>query len=193
MRAVLFIQGAGRGVHDEWDIKLVESLRRELGTGYDVRYPRMPNEDDPTLATWQPGIEKELVSLGKGAIVIGHSVGGTLLINVLAASSSSSALGAIVLISAPFIGEGGWTTDDITPRLDLSERLPPAVPLLLYHGESDAEVPVTHVELYSRAIPRAHVRRLAGRDHQLNNDLSEVARDILGLESSAPRRKEARS
>ena len=46
-RQVLFIQGGGAGVHDEWDDKLVDSLRRELGDGYEVRYPRMPAEDDP--------------------------------------------------------------------------------------------------------------------------------------------------
>ena len=193
MREVLFVQGAGSDVHDEWDIRLVESLQRELGPGYDIRYPRMPNEDDPALATWQPAIETELASLRNGAIVIGHSVGGTLLINVLAASSALPALGAIVLISAPFIGEGGWTTDDLTSRPDLFDRLSPTVPLFLYHGEADAEVPVTHVELYSRAVRGAQVRRLAGRDHQVNNDLSEIARDILELESRAPRQEAARS
>ena len=46
MTDVLFVQGAGEGVHDDWDRKLVESLRRELGPHYDVRYPRMPNEAD---------------------------------------------------------------------------------------------------------------------------------------------------
>lgn len=37
---VLFIQGAGVGVHDGWDNKLLDSLRRELGTGYEIRHPR---------------------------------------------------------------------------------------------------------------------------------------------------------
>ena len=55
-RQVLFIQGAGEGTHDEWDDKLVDSLRAELGSGFDVRYPRMPAEDDPTAARWVPAI-----------------------------------------------------------------------------------------------------------------------------------------
>ena len=45
-RQILFIQGGGAGAHDEWDDKLVESLRQELGGGYEVRYPRMPDEGD---------------------------------------------------------------------------------------------------------------------------------------------------
>lgn len=183
MKEVLFIQGAGMNVHQEWDIKLVESLRRELGERYEVRYPRMPNEADPTLATWKPVLEKEFASLRNGAIVVGHSVGGTILINVLTESARAITFDAISLIAAPFVGKGGWTSDDIAPRTDLAERLPADVPVFLYHGESDTTVPVAHVDLYAKAIPRAHVRRFAGRDHQLNNDLSEVASDIHGLVS----------
>ena len=48
-RQVLFIQGGGEGTYDEWDDKLVASLRRELGAGHNVRYPRMPNEEDPNF------------------------------------------------------------------------------------------------------------------------------------------------
>jgi hypothetical protein len=48
----------------------------------------------------------------------------------------------------------------------------------LYHGSEDKSVPFEHVNLYEKAIPQAIVCRLAGRDHQLNNDLSDVAADI---------------
>ena len=61
---VLFIQGAGDNVHDDWDSKLVASLERHLDQR--VRYPRMPHEDDPQLATWQPVILRELESLHDG-------------------------------------------------------------------------------------------------------------------------------
>ena len=44
---VMFIQGGGEGTHDEWDDKLVDSLARELGEGFEVRYPRMPDEETP--------------------------------------------------------------------------------------------------------------------------------------------------
>jgi hypothetical protein len=49
MTDVLFVQGAGPGVHADGDIHLVESLRRELGSSYDVRYPQMPDEADPRM------------------------------------------------------------------------------------------------------------------------------------------------
>ena len=75
-RQILFIQGGGAGTHDEWDNKLVESLCRELGDGHEVRYPRMPDEGDPSHATWSPAIRREMADLDDGAIVAGHSVPG---------------------------------------------------------------------------------------------------------------------
>jgi len=189
VKQVLFVQGAGENVHRDWDAKLVESLRRELGPRYELRYPRMPNEADPKFASWRKALEKELGTLREGAVVVGHSVGGTMLINALAQKTPEVALGAIVLIDAPFVGDGGWPSHDIEPRSDLAARLPPGVPVLLYHGDADDVVPVAHVELYAEAIPRALVHRLAGRDHQLDNDLSEVASDIRGLEDASLARR----
>ena len=149
MTDVLFVQGAGTNVHADWDRTLVESLRRELGPRYEVRYPRMPNEDEPSLRSWGPVLEREIAALRPGGIVVGHSVGGTLALRVLA------------------------------------ERLPEGVPIFLYHGDADAVVPVSHVERYAEVLPRAHVRRLAGRDHQLDDDLSAVAGDLREVRAGA--------
>jgi hypothetical protein len=43
---VLFVHGGGEGTYEE-DKRLVASLRYVLGAAYDVRYPKMPNEDAP--------------------------------------------------------------------------------------------------------------------------------------------------
>ncbi|HTE45245.1 MAG TPA: alpha/beta hydrolase [Gemmatimonadaceae bacterium] len=184
-RQVLFIQGAGENVHDKWDNQLVDSLRDELGLAYEIRYPVMPNEADPKYAPWKRAIQKEFAALQDGAIVVGHSVGGTILIHVLAEQTPPSDLAAICLIAPPFIGTGGWESNDIDPQPNLGARLPHDVPIFLYHGRDDDSVPFAHVELYARAVPRAHVRRLAGRDHQLNHRLSEIATDIRRLDQSS--------
>ncbi|HEX4573309.1 MAG TPA: alpha/beta fold hydrolase, partial [Dongiaceae bacterium] len=105
---VLFVQGAGEAVHDAWDDKLVRSLERELGAGYPVLYPRMPNEADPHYWAWKTALLDAFDELNDGAILIGHSVGGTILIHLLAEHPPKRRLGAISLIAAPFIGDGGW-------------------------------------------------------------------------------------
>jgi predicted alpha/beta hydrolase family esterase len=180
-KQVLFIQGGGAGAHDDWDNKLVDSLRRELGPGYDVRYPRMPNEADPSYPTWKAALAEEIARLDDGAILIGHSIGGTILINALAEASPSRKLAGVFLIATPFIGAGGWPSEDIKPTADLGARLPPKTPIHLYHGSQDDTAPFVHADLYERAIPGAKVHRLHGRDHQLDDDLAEVAAGVRAL------------
>jgi hypothetical protein len=202
MTQILFIQGGGgHAVHDEWDDKLVASLKRELGEGYEVCYPRMPDEDDPKYAKWKPAILREIAGLDEGAILAGHSIGGTMLVHALAELCSCEgrspdslsragplppqgnkvAHGAIVLISAPYIGEGGWPSDEIEAKPDLGALLPDGVPVHLFHGSKDETAPPAHADLYAKAIPQAEVHKLPGRDHQLNNDLKEVAEVVRTL------------
>ncbi|MFL6576853.1 MAG: alpha/beta fold hydrolase [Povalibacter sp.] len=184
-RQLLFIQGAGEGTHDEWDDKLVASLRKELGPDFEIRYPRLPNEDAPSYSAWKPALEKSLLALEDGAIAVGHSVGATILIAMLAEQSSMQRLGAIVLIAPPFVGDGGWPSEDMQLPDDLGARLGQDVPVLFFNGLEDDTVPPAHAERYARLIPQARFHPLPGRDHQLNNDLKEVAVAILQLQTQS--------
>jgi predicted alpha/beta hydrolase family esterase len=184
-RQVLFVQGGGERAHDDWDSKLVESLRAALGPNYTIRYPRMPNEADPSYATWKATLEKEFATLNNGAILVGHSLGGTILIHTLAERLAERAFGATILIAAPFVGEGGWQSDDWQPQRELGGKLPGGVPIYFYHGLADDTAPPSHVELYAHAIPQAHICRMQGRDHQLNNDLTDIAVMIKSLPAEA--------
>lgn len=172
-RQILFVQGGGADVHDRWDNKLVDDLADALGSNFRIRYPRMPQEDDPSHRTWGPVITRELEALEDGSIAIGHSVGGTILMNTLA--NRPSDLGLIVMLGAPYVGVGGWHVPGFELPPNLGARIPPAVAVHLFHGSVDQTVPPSHMDLYARAIPQAHAHLLPGRDHQLNNDLSEVA------------------
>lgn len=187
-RQLLFVQGGGKGAHDEWDSKLVASLQQALGEEYEIRYPRMPNEGDPNYARWKSALEAELGKLRGGAVLVAHSLGATILLKVLSDRPSNRGFGAIFLIAAPFVGEGGWATDDLQLPPDLDARLPQGVPIDFYQGLADQTAPPSHVELYARAIPRARVHRLPGRDHQLNDNLSEIAAAIASLDDSGVQR-----
>ena len=179
-RHVLFVQGAGRGARAE-DAKLAASLGEALGPEFEIHYPEMPNEDSPDAAVWRARIGEELAALGDGAVLVGHSAGGAQLLTFLATSEPGAGLAGAFLIAVPFCGPGGWDCGDFVLPHDLGTRIPSRVPLFLYHGRDDAVVPFAHVDLYAKALPQAVVRRLAGRDHQLNGDLSEVATDIRRL------------
>ena len=184
-RQVLFIQGSGAGTHDEWDDKLVDSLRAGLGPGYEVRYPRMPDEDDPSVATWVPAIRREVAMLADGAVVVGHSIGATLLVHALETQPPDRPLGAIVLLAAPFVGRSGWQVDDFEVTDETGGRLPPGVPVDVFFGMEDDTVPRSHAGLWAAAIPQARLHPLAERDHQLGNNLGEVADVITVLAAAA--------
>jgi predicted alpha/beta hydrolase family esterase len=181
-KSVLFVQGGGKDVHAAWDNRLVASLERELGSGYAVRYPRMPDEANPKPAPWKEAIGRELRQLGEGTVLVGHSVGAAILLDYLADGDGRQVTPAgVFLIAPPFIGDGGWPSDELRPTKRAAASLPKGVPIHLYQGRDDETVPVAHVGMFAKVLPDAKIRTLDGRDHQLNDDLSEVARDIQRL------------
>ena len=182
---VLFIQGGGEGAHDEWDRKLVDSLGRELGPDFEIRYPRMPEEAEPDYRRWKAALEAEFGRMDERAILVGHSIGATILISALA-EDPGVAMRGVFLLAAPFVGEGGWPSEDIKPMTGLGQRLSTRIPIHFYHGSKDETAPIGHVDLYERAVPQAFVHRLPGRDHQLDNDTAEVAFDIRRCLAAQP-------
>jgi predicted alpha/beta hydrolase family esterase len=179
---VLFIQGGGsEGAYDE-DARLVASLRDTLGADYAVRYPRMPNEAEPDYEVWKSTIAGELATMGSGAVLVGHSIGASVAIRAVVDGSVGPSLAGLFLLSAPFwYDHEFWRWDEVKLPGNAAERIPAGLPVFLYHGRQDEFVPYSHVEMYARALPQATVRGLDGRNHQLNDDLTEVAQDIMLL------------
>jgi predicted alpha/beta hydrolase family esterase len=182
---VLFIQGAGRGAYDA-DKLLAGSLQRSLGSRFEVRYPVMPNENDPSYAEWRQQIEQELAGMPGPAVVGGHSVGASILMKWLSEREEQTALTGVFLAACPFWGGDGWRYEGYEKLAlppDFGARLPPELPIYLYHCRDDATVPFDHLALYARALPQATVRAFDAGGHQFNDDLSKVAQDIAALPS----------
>jgi len=64
---------------------------------------------------------------------------------------------------------------------NFAAHLPKGLPIFLYQSRNDEEVPFTHLAMYAEKLPLATVREFDGRGHQFNDDLSEVAADILHM------------
>ena len=75
---VLFIQGGCEGAHKA-DAVLAKSLQRALGDEYNLRYPQMPDEPKPDMQTWKTKITRELEAVDSRVMLVGHSMGETLL------------------------------------------------------------------------------------------------------------------
>lgn len=180
-KQVLFIQGAGEGAHEE-DSKLVASLQKTLGVDYEVRYPTAPDEDDPDPDAWMSQIEREIAASDGPIILAGHSVGGYILLKYLSErGQSNKPIPGIFIIAAPYPGgDENWHFEGFSLPENFGAKLPANTKIFLYHSPDDQTVPFAHLALYGKALPKALVRQTSG-GHQLNNDLSIVAKDIIDL------------
>jgi predicted alpha/beta hydrolase family esterase len=169
-KQILFIQGGGEGAYEE-DEKLAASLQNALGDKYNVLYPKMPNEEDPEYETWKAQITKELAWLDGKVILVGHSVGSSVLLKYLSEQNVEKRLAGIFLIGTPFWGAEDW----------LASQISTGPPIYFYHSRDDEVIPFAHLAMYAEKLPEATIREFDGRGHQFSNDLSEVAADIKSL------------
>lgn len=186
---VLFFHGAGTGAYDA-DAELAGSLARHLGDGFSVDVPRLP-EDDPDDGHWLraigEAIGEAIVRTSGPVVLVGHSVGGYLLLKYLSTSRPTTPIAAICVIAAPFPGaDPAWTFEGFDLPEEVGRLLPSDARVLLYAGEDDETVPFAHRDLYAAAIPQALTRTTSG-GHQLGNDLAVVADDIRALRRASPR------
>jgi uncharacterized protein len=175
---VLLIQGAGEDAYEE-DEKLAASLRDALGDAYDVRYPKMPVS--PEYESWKEQIASELAALDGDVILVGHSLGASVLLKYLSEEKVEKPVSGLFLVASPYWGAEDWEVSEYALQDGFASRLPRELPVFLYHSRDDDVVPFAHLEMYTNKLAQATVHEFDGRGHQFNDDLSEVARDIQGL------------
>lgn len=182
---VLFIQGAGEGAYKE-DKLLAASLRQTLGTDYEVIYPEMPDEVNAPYEQWKDKLMNELTALKGSIILVGHSIGASVLAKFLSEVELKKPIHGVFLIANPFWGGDGWLYEgyeELELPQDFSAKLSKNTPIFLYQCRDDEIVPFAHLALYAQTLPQATVREIEKGGHQLNNDLSAVAKDIKSLKT----------
>lgn len=183
LQHVLFIQGAGSGAYEE-DKLLADNLQTHLGENFDVHYPRLPNEDDAPYEQWRQLIERELATMPGPVVVVGHSVGASVLIKWLSEREDARPIAGAFLAACPYWGGDGWRYEgyeELELKPGLAARINSGLPISLYHCRDDEVVPFDHLALWARDLPQATVRVLETGGHQFNNDLSVVAQDIASV------------
>jgi predicted alpha/beta hydrolase family esterase len=178
-REVLFVHGGGdRGY--EADAPLAASLRQHLGANYNLRYPRMPENDALPDFGWGQAIGNEMATVSGGIFLVGHSLGASMLLKYLSDHALHARVRGLFLLATPFwSGEEDWQ-QGLKLRDNFEGALPRDVPTFLYHNQDDEEVDGSHLAIYKTKLPWANVRVGTG-GHQFNNNLALVARDIQGL------------
>ena len=182
MTHLLFLQGAGAGAHRE-DSKIVSNLEEALGQEYLVHYPKMPDEEEPSIDAWTRRIDELLAEMPGPVSLVGHSMGGSILARHLSEGRLRQDVTGVFLMAAPFWGGEGWLfegweelalPDDAAARLDS--------PVFLYHCRDDEVVPFEHVELFARLLPDARLRTFDSGGHQFESGTTYIAQDIRSAE-----------
>lgn len=180
MKRILFIQGGGKGGYQA-DKALVDSLKNALISNYEIDYPEIQTAEGESDYGWTKQIGKAIFDGGDHLILVGHSFGASMILKYLAENSVQKKLEGIFLIATPFwSGSEDWVQGLILKE-DFADKLPKNVPMFLYHSKDDAEIPFSHLNCYQKKIHGAFYRAIEKGGHQLNNDLSIVAKDIESL------------
>jgi predicted alpha/beta hydrolase family esterase len=178
---VLFIQGAGDMHEPDGSIHLARHLERELGDGYRVVAPEMPDADgDPRYEPWKAAIEAELAAIDGPVVIVGHSLGGSTALKLLSESEGPAAVRALFLASMPWWGPDGWDYAEFAVGDDVAAGLPD-IPIYLYRSVDDPHVPADHLDRYAARLPHATARRIPGADHSFVHGLPEMVRDIQAV------------
>lgn len=177
---LIFFHGGGSDEDYEADAKLVASLKSKLGSEYAVHYPLLPNNGTPDLGRREQ-ISHEISKGKEDFILVGHSLGASMLMACLSENKIKNKIRGIFLLSTPFWkGNEDWVKA-FKLQPDFAKQLDKEIPLFFYHCRDDDEVPFDHMNIYKQHIPWATFREISVGGHQFSNDLTIVANDIKSL------------
>lgn len=179
-KQILFFQGGGGQADHEADSRLVESLVKGLGPDYHIRYPVLENGESPDLGR-RKQIGRELAASTDNILLVGHSLGASMLLVYLTEYPVEFSIGGIFLLATPFWNDNEDWAKPFTLRPDFARQLDRKVPLYFYHCSDDEEVPVSHLADYKRHLPWGSFRELPVGGHQFTEGLEIVATDIKSI------------
>ncbi len=178
---MLFIHSAGPQNLQEGSGPLVHSLMRALQDEYEIRCPTMPAPEHPQYMIWKEQLTKEWAAMAGEVILVGHSLGGSVLLKYLSEEPCPLPVSALLLIATPFWGAPDWEIEEYALQKNFAARLPVIPYLFLYQSKDDEVVPVDHLSYYAQELPRARIRLLEGYGHTYQAGLPELVDDLKSI------------
>jgi predicted alpha/beta hydrolase family esterase len=135
----------------------------------------MPEPEAPTYARWREKLARELSEVRGETILVGHSLGGSVILKYLAEDAPELLVAGVFLVAAPCWGAGeDWSAEEYLVSERSAAELSQRSPIFLYHSREDPIVPFSHLEAYAARLPEATIRVLDGSDHAFANGVSEL-------------------
>lgn len=166
MVTVLFIHSAGPQGPGEGSSALVEALRAILPPDLRLIAPLMPKPDAPEAEPWIAALSGEMKAIPSDFVLVGHSLGGSTILQVLARFGLPERLLGVVTLAAPFWSAEDWEIAEFALPEDAGTRLQALSKLVILQGDKDEVVAKNHPALYKSLLPQARVAFLSGIDHE---------------------------
>ena len=180
-KAILFIHSAGHQNQVEGSTGLVNHLQKELGEEYQLIKPLMPEPENPRYKDWEEKLESVFKTLDNNLLIIGHSLGASVLLKFLSENMITNSIKAMFLISTPYWGKKDWKIEEFEFKESFPSMLPSIEELFLYHSKHDQWVPYCHLEHFAQILPESKVRTLEGIEHEFFNGLPQLVKDIKNI------------
>jgi predicted alpha/beta hydrolase family esterase len=122
----LFIHSAGsQGPHEGSD-DFIAFLQKAIGSDYDLHCPKMPDPDKPSYARWRIEVAQAIAALPQEAVLMGHSLGGSVLLKYLSEEAVTKRFAALFIVASPYWGgDDDWRYPEYVLQEDFAAKLPP--------------------------------------------------------------------
>lgn len=188
-RPVLFIHSGGSQGPHEGSSDLVNYLRNGLRKDHVVLYPKMPEPDSPDYELWKLTLDRELSALENEIILVGHSLGASVLLKYLSEEPCDKSIAGLFLVAPVYFGKRDWKVEEYSLKRDFETELLGIPRIFLYHSRNDTVVPFTHLVKFADKLPNSVCRAFEGRGHLFSNGLPELVEDIKNLSGEKIRTK----
>lgn len=179
--SVLLAHSSGPQGRGEGSAPFASRLRDELGSGYKLHFPMLPDPDEPRYEPWSERLGDLLAEFDEPVIVVGHSLGGSVALKHLSEGDRGEPMAGLLLVATPFWRNQDWEAEWALPD-GWPEAETPLPPMFLFHSRDDDEIPFSHLGLYAERLPEAAVHPLDGNGHLFDRgDLTEILEAIRGL------------
>ena len=180
---ILFIQGAGN-VTTEQEQVIVDSLRNNLGDGFTIIYPPMPDAE-PTYITWNDILTTNLNNLSGKVILLGHSLGASIILKHFSSTLVPDKIIGMILFGPPYWKDQNWDISEYVIEDDFLANLGKLKNIYFYYSIDDEVIPYTHLESYQKLLPQANWRIISDVDHSYHGAITDMIKDIQELASQS--------